>query len=371
MAVVSIDSLVEEICRRRLLPPDHERALTPQALTQFSGAQDLAQEMIRLDWLTPYQVQLLFEGRGDELAIGPYRVLAHLGEGGISQVYKAWHVEKNDVAALKVVRPELLANAEALRQFHEEVRALTQMAHVNVVQIFEEGEARGGHYFAMEYVAGMDLERLVQRAGPLSVARACSYARQAALGLQHAHEHGLVHRDVKPANLFLTIPLGVGPEPPGAAGDPLLDDGGAVIKILDWGLVLDRGSRPAGPLPELVGTADYLAPEQATKPDEVDVRADVYGLGCTLFYLLTGRPPFPAKSLLAKLQQHRQAEPPAVDAVRPDVPADLASVVRKMMAKRPEDRYRVPAGVAANLGPFCRSSRVLTPALPRPPLRNV
>jgi serine/threonine protein kinase len=200
----------------------------------------------------------------------------------------------------------------------------------------------------MEFVEGTDLGRMVKQTGPLSAAQACEYVRQAALGLQHAHERGLVHRDVKPHNLILSIRDGL-------------------IKVADLGLArLHRavneeatalgGAMSTGTLtPEnavMMGTADYLAPEQAVDFHTADIRADIYGLGCTFHYLLTGQPPFPGGTLAQKVARHLQAEPPEIQQLRPDLPARVAGVLRRMMAKRPEDRYATPAEVAAALAPF-------------------
>jgi serine/threonine protein kinase len=186
----------------------------------------------------------------------------------------------------------------------------------------------------------------VRLSGALPVAAACEYVRQAALGLHGACQGGLVHRDVKPANLFLV-------EKPGSET--------GLIKILDWGLACERCPRAVdnlGPaeVPQgaIIGTADYLAPEQIRNPGAVDNRADVYSLGCTFFHLLTGRPPFAGGSLVQKLLQHEQVEPPPVRSLRPGVPALVAAVVQKMLAKRPEERYQTPLAVTVLLERFCR-----------------
>jgi formylglycine-generating enzyme required for sulfatase activity len=195
----------------------------------------------------------------------------------------------------------------------------------------------------MEYVEGIDLRKLVKEQGPLPVAVACEYVRQAALGLQHAFEHGLVHRDVKPSNLLLQK------TPPGQAG------AGPVVKVLDLGLArLEPGGDgdSSSTLTEsgaVMGTPDYLAPEQARRSHEVDVRADLYSLGCTLYFLLTGKVPFPGGTLAEKIAHHLMDEPEPVEQLRPEVPPGIAAVVRKLMAKKPDQRYRTPAEVAAVL----------------------
>jgi serine/threonine-protein kinase len=206
----------------------------------------------------------------------------------------------------------------------------------------------------MEYVEGTDLGKVVRLAGMLPPAEACDYARQAALGLQHAHERSLIHRDIKPVNLILTTP----PADSIAAGTPPPPP---LIKILDWGLAClrppsDRRAGPPGGTPTraIIGTADYLSPEQARNADLADIRSDIYSLGCTLYFLLTGQPPFPGGTLMQKLIQHQQAEPAPVESLNPEVSPALGALVRRMLAKKPEDRFQTPAALALALSPFLR-----------------
>ena len=205
-------------------------------------------------------------------------------------VYCAEHRVLQRPVALKVINPELLADAAAVDRFMREARAAACLNHPNVVAVHDAETAGEGHFLVMEFVAGTDLAQVVRREGPLPVGRACDYIRQAAAGLQHAHEHGMVHRDITPRNLMVA------------------DEG--QIKVLDFGLaqfVREARSRdPSGAPAALLGSVDFMAPEQAVDPHSADVRADVYGLGCTLFFLLTGRPPFPAATLREKLQAHAE-----------------------------------------------------------------
>jgi serine/threonine-protein kinase len=204
----------------------------------------------------------------------------------------------------------------------------------------------------------------VQLSGPLSVGEACDYVRQVASGLQHAHTMGLVHRDVKPANLFLITPPGHDKPTPGTTWKRPADP---VIKVLDWGLARLQAGHPlagdsgAGEAASagteqgmLIGTADYIAPEQASDPRLVDIRADIYSLGCTFYYLLTGQPPFPGSSLMQKILQHQQAEPPPIRSLRPDVPEEVATILQKMVAKQPEARYQIPLAVSVPLRRYCQ-----------------
>ncbi len=220
------------------------------------------------------------------------------------------------------------------------------------------------HFFAMEFVDGIDLAKLVKKKGPLPVSEACEYIRQAALGLQHAHECGLVHRDIKPSNLLLTLAkdeerraslsgvlLGKAAQP----GSP--DNFRGVIKIMDLGLArlqeaTDDDANRITMAGLIVGTPDFLAPEQARNSGNVDIRADIYGLGGTLYYLLTGQPPFPDGTPTEKIRKHAREPAPGVEVLRPDVPAEVAALVRKLLAKAPADRFQTPAEMAAALEPF-------------------
>jgi hypothetical protein len=269
--------------------------------------------------------------------LGQYEVLEKLGQGGMGAVYRARHVELGKIVALKVLPSDQMHEISVAR-FKREVRAVGQLEHPNIVAAHDAGQIRGIHYLVMALVDGIDLARLVACEKRLRVADACEVARQAAAGLQHAAEQGLVHRDVKPSNLMLAR------------------DG--VVKLLDLGLARSMGEAPADALTgtgALLGTADYLAPEQWDRPHAVDTRADIYGLGCTLYHLLTGHPPFAGdsyQSIFSKMRAHIEVPPAPVDAQRSDVPADLARVLAKMMAKDPGERFASPAEVGEALRPF-------------------
>ncbi|MCC6421524.1 MAG: serine/threonine protein kinase, partial [Gemmataceae bacterium] len=349
MPPASVDDLVRLLLDGGLLEPE-QRAALDGLQAAFPDPRALARELVQRGWLTPYQVNRLMQGRVEEMLLGPYVLLEGVGEGGMGQVFKARHRVMNRVVALKLIRKEQLDSGAAVQRFRREIQAAGQLAHPNIVMAHDAGQVGERHFLVMEYVAGVDLGRLVRQQGPLAVPQACAAARQAALGLQHAHERGLVHRDVKPSNLLLA------------------SDG--VVKLLDLGL-----ARPfAVPGPSgaeltqsgvVMGTPDYLAPEQALDPRAVDIRADIYSLGCTLYFLLTGRPPFPTEgSLTQKLLWHQHADPDAVEAARPDVPPALSAVLRRMMARRPADRYQTPGEAAAALVPFCAGPPTLPTALP-------
>jgi serine/threonine-protein kinase len=337
MPIDTVADLGELLQAHRLLSADQfgevETALRPAA----PGPRDLARELVRRGWLTPLQVNALFLGRASELVIGPYLLLERVGAGGMGQVFKARHQHLDRLVAVKVVRKDRVTNVTLLKRFLREAQAVGQLSHPNVVLAFDAGETGNLLYFVMEYVEGTDLSRRLQREGALPVAEACDYVRQTALGLQHAFEKGMVHRDVKPSNLMVTerpADARTGP-PPG------------VVKILDMGLALLSGDQTeisALTTEGLVmGTVDYLAPEQALDSHAVDTRADLYSLGCTFYHLLTGRVPYPGGTVMQRLLRHRTGRPRPVESLRPDVPRGVAAVARKLMAKRPEDRYQTPA----------------------------
>jgi serine/threonine protein kinase len=272
-----------------------------------------------------------------ELAEHPrYRVLELIGAGGMGTVYKAEHRLMRRPVALKVVHRHLLNRPDAAERFRREVHAAAQLAHPNIVLAHDAEQAGAAHFLIMEFVEGETLDRLVERCGPLPVSQACGYVRQAALGLQHAHEQGMLHRDLKPANLMATP--------------------GGHVKILDFGLALFAQQCQASPglTPDgaLVGTPSYLAPEQAREPGAADVRADLYSLGCTLYHLLAGRPPFGGNTVLQQLMAHQEKAPKPLSAFRSDIPETLNQLVERLLAKAPAGRFRSAAELAQALAPF-------------------
>jgi serine/threonine protein kinase len=344
MTIEVAADFLAELARRRLLEPEQEAHL-PELARRFPAPQDLGPELVRRGWLTPYQLHQLHEGRGGELTLGQYVVLDKLGAGGMGQVFKARHRRLDRVDALKVIRKDLVADADALLRFHREAKAAARLAHPNIVAVYAFDEDDGVHFLAMEYIEGVDLGRAVREGGPLPVRQACEFARQAAVGLHHAHERGLVHRDLKPSNLLLSA-------------------GGAVVKVLDFGLARLRATEDHATTVDgltaagaVMGTPDYMAPEQALDSTKADVRSDIYSLGCTLYCLLAGRPPFPEGTATQKLVWHLQSAPPPLEAARFDLPLGLPAVVRRMMEKDPAARYQTPAEAAAALAPFARAAR--------------
>ena len=356
MPMDSVQNLLNILQRMQVLAPQEVEEVARELSPHFADPLDLAHHLVEIEWLTEYQVDLLFANRWEELRIGPYLIIDRLGEGGVSEVFLAWDTVKGRNVALKVLHQHLTDRTAIAREFQRELQAVTRLSHPNIIQIFDANQFGSLHYFAMEYVEGLDLDRHVRRTGPLPIERACDSIRQVAQGLQHAHQMGLVHRDIKPANLFLVKPA----ESATASSGRRASD--STVKILDWGLArvradaggdadragMDRDAEKG----MLIGTADYIAPEQARDPCLVDIRADIYSLGCTLYFLLTGQPPFRGASLMQKLMQHQEAERPQVRVVRPDVPEELAAIVQRMMACRPEERYAIPLLVVGALRHF-------------------
>jgi serine/threonine protein kinase len=356
MAIVSSGALIDALRQYQLLPSDKLTQLPHMANGRCAEARALAKLLGQRGWLTIYQINQILDGHAQSLAIGPYLILDRLGQGGLSEVFKARHVQHDWIVALKVIRPEAMAAAESRQQFLREMEAMARLDHPNIVQFCDLDQAGEVFYFAMEYVEGTDLGKHVGLCGPLPVGEACAYIRQAALGLQHAHERNLVHRDIKPVNLFLThVPAKSG----GRGGKKVKQIMKPLIKILDWGLAglrYPRGQSSADLMQSMakgiVGTADYLSPEQARNHHAVDIRGDIYSLGCTFYFLLAGAPPFPTGTLMQKILQHQQAEPAPIESFREDMPAEVGAVLKRMLAKTPDARFQTPAAVALALAPF-------------------
>jgi hypothetical protein len=302
---------------------------------------------------------LPFSGEG--LASGPqappvvanYEILDELGRGGMGIVYKARQRDNGRVVALKVLRKERLGSVDLVSRFRREALASARLQHPNIVQVHEADLEGDTPYLAMEYVPGITLQKLVEEKGPLPPGQACDFMRQTALGLQHAAEQRLVHRDIKPSNLMVVAPAGL-PLPPRP-----------VVKILDMGVArLFQVSEQEASLTTLtrdgsvIGTPDYIAPEQLEDPKGVDIRADLYSLGCTFYFLLSGQVPFPGGNLIQKLDRQRWQTAASVNQLRREVPAALAAVVRRLMAKHPDDRYQTPGELAQALETLLRTGEL-------------
>ncbi len=300
-------------------------------------------------------------GLPSELVNHPrYRVIRSLGCGGMGAVFEAEHRLMQRRVALKIIKPQWLSNSEAVARFRREMQA-AKLVHPHVVTAFDAEQAGDVHFLAMEFVDGVNLAELVSQRGPLSVEMACECIRQAALGLQHAYEHGMVHRDIKPGNLMVTF---VVPPSGGSGSQRRPPEGGTTnVKILDFGLArfasegIEGGDTSAG---TLLGTPDFMAPEQARNSHEADIRSDLYSVGCTLYFLLTGEVPYPGgKTALERALAHAERAPQLLATFRGDVPPALQAVLDRLLAKRPEDRFQTPAELAVALEPFVSSSQFI------------
>jgi formylglycine-generating enzyme required for sulfatase activity/tRNA A-37 threonylcarbamoyl transferase component Bud32 len=281
-------------------------------------------------------------GAGAATFLGPYELVQMLGSGGMGSVWKARHTKLDKLVALKVLRQEFTRDADAISRFEREMKAVGKLEHTHIVRATDAGQADGVHYLVMEYIEGIDLSRLVRNRGPRSVKDACLMIRHAALGLAHAHEHGLVHRDIKPSNLLLSTK--------------------GLVKILDLGLARLHNERAAETSltmqGEVMGTPDYMAPEQWQSAHTVGPAADLYALGCTLFHLLIGRPPFASedtRSIGQQMKAHLLESAPSLKALRPDVPEEVDSLYRRLLAKEPEKRPESAKALADELRTMLRS----------------
>ena len=350
---ITLDSFLAVIKRSNLLSEEQLNSAlekfraSPEANTD---AKTFAEFLVRQKILTVWQAEKVLQGKHKGFFLGRYRLLSLLGKGGMSSVFLAEHTVMKRFCALKVLPAKRVHDASYLGRFHREAQAVAALDHPNIVRAYDVDMAADAgidiHFLAMEFVKGKNLLEVVQEKGPVPVADAAEYVRQSAHGLDHAHQAGLVHRDVKPGNLLVT-PTGV-------------------IKVLDLGLArfFDDGdhSLTVQHDEKVLGTADYISPEQAIDSHKVDRRTDIYSLGCTLYFLLTGHPPFNSGSLAQRLMAHQTKPAPPITNERPDVPVELVAILEKMMAKKAADRYQTAQEVADAIAIWQKPSA--TPAVP-------
>ncbi len=276
----------------------------------------------------------IMEGRimpGDHL--GHFELIEYVGGGGMGRVYRAMDTRLARIVALKILPPDQAADSETVQRFQNEAQSAARLDHENIARVHYVGEDRGVHFIAFEFVEGENIRRLVERKGPLPIEEAISYTLQAVDALAHADARHIVHRDIKPSNLLITP--------------------GGQLKLIDMGLARLRQSESIGvdltSNGVTLGTFDYISPEQARDPRSADIRSDIYSLGCTFYFMLTGRPPFPDGTVLQKLLQHHGDPPPDVRQVRADLPEQANDILQKMMAKNPDNRYSDPNDLIADL----------------------
>lgn len=334
---VSVEEIVKRLVASDILNADDLAAVQSEAAEfgQSSEGEAFLKRLHKLGRITAYQAQALWKDKGDKLAFGNYVIEDELGRGGMGVVLKARHKRMQRHVAIKVLSAKLVKDAGAIARFQREVVAAAQLTHTNIVGAFDADEVNGQHILVMEFVPGRDLSSVVKQQGRLTVEQAVDCVVQAARGLEFAHKRGVIHRDIKPANL-------------------LLDQNG-IVKILDMGLARFSDSADVGTQAELtgsgtiMGTVDYMSPEQAISTKSADARSDIYSLGITLYYLLTGEPAYQGDSLMARMMAHANQPIPDLRQARPDVPESVQSVFAKMVAKRPEDRYPSMTAVLVDL----------------------
>jgi serine/threonine protein kinase len=357
-----MDYTVENVCglliRSKLLKPDEVKTMYQRWREESRDAANLglfSRWLASKNYVTEYQAGLVSRGHADNFFLGQYKILDRLGRGRMAGVYKAVH-QLGQVVAIKVLPPSKAKDSHTLGRFLRETRLAMRLKHPNVVRSFQVGESVGLHYLVMEYLEGETLDEVIARRKQLPPAEAVRLIHQALLGLQHIHEQNLVHRDLKPANLMLVPASTPGP------GDTTLK---ATAKILDIGLgraLFDESSPAAPPGGEvdfqltaegvLLGTPDYLAPEQARDPRATDIRADIYSLGCVLYHMLTGQPPFPDTNIISQMVRHATETPRPLKSLNPAVPDGLQQIVSTMLAKDPAQRYPTPERAAQALKAF-------------------
>jgi eukaryotic-like serine/threonine-protein kinase len=306
-----LDSALAELDRRA---PEHP----------VTDCDVVCAHLVETGLLTQWQTEKLLEGRHKGFFLGKYKLLGHLGTGGMSSVYLAEHVAMRRRVAIKVLPNSKVKDTSYLARFYREARAAAALDDPNIVRAYDVDQHEGTHNLVVEYVDGRDMQVQVTADGPLSVPQAAEYIRQAASGLAHAHRTNLIHRDIKPANLLV--------------------DRKGTVKILDMGLAQfsddDQASLTIAHDEKVLGTVDYLAPEQAIDSHTVDARADIYGLGCTLYFALVGHPPFPDGTCTQRLMMHQTQQPESIRKQRPEVPEDLVAIFNRMTAKKREHRYQ-------------------------------
>ena len=329
---VTLKKLTESLITSGLMTAEELqefRAQLPPELRHLS-AESLARELVRFGKLTSYQAARICDGKPEGLVLGKNVILDRIGSGGMGEVFKAEHRRMKRPVVVKVLHDEHTKSEVALKRFQREVEAVASLSHPNIVTAFDADEENGIYYLVMEYVDGEDLGFIISREGPLDLEKALTYAIQAARGIAFAHSQGIIHRDIKPSNLLV--------------------DTAGMVKVLDMGLAMfdsplqggsetdadDSGITQAN---QIVGTFDYMSPEQADSSAGVDRRSDIYSLGCTLFRLVTGRAPYRGDSPIKKLIAHRADPIPSMRTERPETPEQLDLLFQRMVAKSPDDRH--------------------------------
>jgi serine/threonine protein kinase len=354
---------IQNVCglliRSKLMSPDEVKTMYQRWLAAAKDGDNLGlfgRWLAANHYVTDYQAALITKGHADDFFLNQYKILDRLGRGRMAGVYKAIH-KLGQIVAIKVLPPSKAKDPTTLARFLREARLAMRLKHPNVVRAFQVGEANGLRYLVMEYLEGETLDEVLQRRKQLPPTEAVRLVHQVLLGLQHIHEQGLVHRDLKPSNLMLVPGSGSG------QGDTTV---GSTVKILDMGLgraLFDENS-PAAPVEGgalnnqltaegvILGTPDYLSPEQARDPRVTDIRADIYSLGCVLYHMVAGQPPFPDTNIISQMVRHATEVPKALNTFNAAVPDGLQQILNWMIAKDASQRYPTPERAAQALQVF-------------------
>ena len=332
--VESTDEFVRLLKQSELLSTEQTLDLW-DAANGHKNAREMANWLVKQQWLTRWQATQLLDGH-QQFRVGKYRLLELIGRGGMGLVFKAEQISPRQVVVLKVMSH--LGNIKGIRRYVQEVRAASVLAHPHIVTTLDAGFADGCHFLVMDYLPGRDLGAIILSQSPLSVTWSCEVIRQVASGLQHAHEQGLVHRDIKPSNILIS------PNP-----DFLTPQ----ARILDFGLARIVSEavdiRDVTHTGAVLGTPDYISPEQAMSAKHADIRSDIFSLGCTLFQMITGEFPFPGRNVMEKLMARLTTTPPSVSALRAEAHSELDELVAQMLCCNPNDRPQTPGEVAEQL----------------------
>lgn len=350
MSVDTAEQFYEQLQSSRLLTAEqladlHEEVLADKTL----AANRLAEGLIKRGVITEWQARQMLAAR-HAFFVGKYKLLERLGAGGMGTVYKAYHPMTDRVVALKLVNKAVLASPPAVARFRTEVRLICSLNHPNIITAYDADSVGEMHFLVMEFGQGRDLRIWLKEFGPLPINWACDCIRQAAFALDHAHQRGLVHRDIKPENLLVE------------GADPTMPPR---VKLLDMGLARLMHEEPAEDAElagagKLMGTPDYISPEQATAARDADIRSDIYSLGATFYKILTDHVPFEGGDLRQRLMARLLTDAPRVSGRRADVPPALDEIVARMLAREPENRYQTPAEVAEALFPFTFEGEKIT-----------
>jgi serine/threonine protein kinase len=326
MGKVGIKKFIDGIQKSGLVPVEELRRLLSELREEHGGPlsdpDQVAEVLIAKSLLTEWQCQKLKSGRCRGFFLGDYKLVGHLGTGGMSTVYLAEHVTDGRKRAIKVLPRKRVGKRSYLERFRLEAEATAKLNHPNIVRAFGIGQDNDTYFIVMEFIEGENISRLVREHGPIEIIDIVRYTAQVARALKYAHDQGIIHRDIKPGNILV--------------------NGNGEAKLLDLGLAMSREQEASITQlydEKVIGTADYLSPEQAINSHQVDLRTDIYSLGCTLYFMLTGHPPFPVGSLAQRIAMHQSRRPADVMKRRPDCPEEIKAICDKMMKKKPASRF--------------------------------